>query len=292
MKLFIFGLGYSAGFIARDVLAAGGTVAATMRSADKAEAVRARGITPYLFDGRRRDGAVAEAMAGSDAVLVSVPPDADGSDPVLRVYADDLAAAQPVRWIGYLSTIGVYGDRKGDWVDEATEPSPSDDRSRRRLAVEQAWRSFGRQRRGPVQIFRLAGIYGPGRNQLAQLAAGTARRIVKPGQVFNRIHVDDIAQVVMASLQKPRADAVYNLADDEPAPPQDVVAFAAALCGVVPPPEIPFETAELTPMSRSFFSETKRVRNGLLASELGIKLRYPTFREGLAALHAAGEGPA
>jgi nucleoside-diphosphate-sugar epimerase len=143
-----------------------------------------------------------------------------------------------------------------------------------------------------VHLFRLAGIYGPGRNQLVQLAEGKARRIVKPGQVFNRIHVDDIAQVIAASLKKPRAGAIYNCADNEPAPPQDVVAFAAALCGVEPPPEIPFEQADLSPMSRSFFGETKRVRNRLLSEELGVALRYPTYREGLAALRAAGDGPA
>jgi len=290
MKLFVFGLGYSAGFLVRNCLAVGDEVAATVRSTDKASALRAEGVQAFVFDGRRRESEVADALANCDALLVSVPPDPDGSDPVLRVYADDIAAAADLRWIGYLSTIGVYGDRQGGWVDETTEPSPGDDRSRRRLAVEQGWRSFGGQRRGPVQLFRIAGIYGPGRNQLAQLAAGTARRIVKPGQVFNRIHVADIAQAIMASISRPRADAVYNLTDDEPAPPQDVVAYAASLCGVAAPPEIAFETADLTPMSRSFFSETKRVRNTLLGSELGISLRYPTYREGLAALRAAGEG--
>lgn len=290
MKLFIFGLGYSAGFIARDALARGDDVAATVRTRAKAEALAGSGLQLHLFDGRCREAALTDELATSDAVLVSVPPDGDG-DPVLRVYGDDLAAAPSLRWIGYLSTIGVYGDRQGGWVDEASPPTPGEERSRRRLAVETEWLAFGRDRRGPVQIFRLAGIYGPGRNQLAQLAAGLARRIVKPGQVFNRIHVDDIVQAVAASRQHPRAGAIYNVVDDEPAPPQDVVAYAAALCGVAPPPEIPFAQAELSPMSRSFFGESKRVRSQLLSAELGIRLRYPSYRDGLSALRAAGEGP-
>jgi nucleoside-diphosphate-sugar epimerase len=200
--------------------------------------------------------------------------------------------APHLRWIGYLSTVGVYGDHKGAWVDETTVPRPSDGRSRYRLEAENGWLALGAARGIPTQVFRLAGIYGPGRNQLVQLAQGTARRIVKPGQVFNRIHVDDIAQVVAASLARPRAGAIYNVADDEPSPPQDVVTFAAALCGLVPPPEIPYDVADLTPMSRSFYSENKRVRNRLLSAELGVALRYPTYREGLTALRAAGEGPA
>ncbi|UTD29864.1 SDR family oxidoreductase [Bradyrhizobium sp. WD16] len=290
MKLFIFGLGYTAGFIARDALARGDAVAASVRTRAKAEALAGSGLQLHLFDGRNHDATLARDLATSDAVLVSVPPDDDG-DPVLRVYGDDLAAAPSLRWIGYLSTIGVYGDRQGGWVDEASPPTPGEERSRRRLAVEQAWLAFGRDRRGPVQVFRLAGIYGPGRNQLDQLAVGTARRIVKPGQVFNRIHVDDIVQTVAASRRQPRAGAIYNVVDDEPAPPQDVVAYAAGLCGVAAPPEIPFAQAELSPMSRSFFSESKRVRSRLLSVELGVRLRYRSYREGLSALRAAGEGP-
>ncbi len=290
MKLFIFGLGYSAGFVARHALAIGHEVAATVRTRARADALDAMGVRLHVFDGEHHDDAVAGELSTSDAVLVSVPPDAAG-DPVLRVYGDDLAAASRLHWIGYLSTIGVYGDSQGGWVDEASVPMPREERARRRLAVERAWLAFGRDRRGSVQIVRLAGIYGPGRNQLAQLAAGTARRVVKPGQVFNRIHVDDIVQAVAASWGRPRNGAIYTLADDEPAPPQDVVAFAAALCGVPPPPEIAFEEAELSPMSRSFFSDNRRVRNRLLAGELGVRLRHPSYREGLRALRAAGEGP-
>jgi nucleoside-diphosphate-sugar epimerase len=185
----------------------------------------------------------------------------------------------------------VYGDHGGAWIDETAPPNPTSARSRRRLAAEEAWLALGRRTGKPVQVFRLAGIYGPRRNPLAQLAAGTATRIVKPGQIFNRIHVDDIAAALAASLDRPRAGAVYNVADDEPAPPQDVVAYAASLAGVVPPAEIPFDEASLSPMARSFYAETKRVSNRLLKQELGLTLRYPTYREGLAALRAAGEGP-
>ena len=293
MKLFIFGLGYSATFIAQRLAAGGAAIAATVRTQEKADALAGAGYDAYLFSGAGRNEAIARELAASDAVLISVPPGRDEGalDAVLEVYRDDLAKAAHVRWIGYLSTVGVYGDHGGAWVDETTVPTPTDGRSRNRLTVEQQWLDFGAAHHAPVQIFRLAGIYGPGRNQLVQLAEGKARRIIKPGQVFNRIHVEDIAQIVAASLVKPRAGAIYNGADNEPAPPQDVVSFAAALCGVEPPPEIPFEHADLTPMGRSFFMETKRVRNRLLHDELGVTLRYPTYREGLTALRAAGDGP-
>ncbi len=291
MKLFIFGVGYSASATARRVAADGARVVGTVRTQAKADALAQSGLATRVFAGTGRDVKIANDMADSDAVLISVPPDSQ-QDPVLRAYADDLARAFRLRWIGYLSTVGVYGDHAGAWVDETTPPTPADGRSRNRLVVEEQWLDFGAAHGIPVQVFRLAGIYGPGRNQLVQLAEGKARRIIKPGQVLNRIHVEDIAQIVAASLAKPRAGAIYNGADNEPAPPQDVVSFAATLCGVEPPPEIPFEHADLTPMGRSFFMETKRVRNRLLHDELGVTLRYPTYREGLTALRAAGDGPA
>lgn len=291
MKLFVFGIGYSASAIVRYVAADGGRVVGTVQTQAKADLLAQSGLATRVFAGASRDAAIARELIESDAILISVPPDAQ-QDPVLRAYADDLAQASHVRWIGYLSTVGVYGDHGGAWVDETTQPTPADGRSRNRLVVERQWLDFGAVHRIPVQIFRLAGIYGPGRNQLVQLAEGKARRIIKPGQVFNRIHVEDIAQIVAASLANPRAGAIYNGADNEPAPPQDVVSFAAALCGVEPPPEIAFEHADLTAMGRSFFMETKRVRNRLLRDELGVILRYPTYREGLAALRAAGDGPA
>ena len=248
------------------------------------------GIRARVFSPDHRDHAIAQDIAESKAILVSIPPQLSG-DPVLAAFAETIAATPKLRWIGYLSTVGVYGDHGGGWVDEATPVAPREGRSRIRAEAEQAWLAFGAGHGKAVQIFRLAGIYGPGRNQLGQLAAGTARRIVKPGQVFNRIHVADIAAVIEASLKHPRAGAIYNVTDDEPAPPQDVVSFAASLCGVPPPPEIAFEKAELTAMGRSFYGENKRVRNRLIRSELGVVLRYPSYREGLTALRADGEGP-
>jgi len=211
---------------------------------------------------------------------------------VLASFAGRIAAASNLRWVGYLSTVGVYGDHAGGWVDEATPLGAGKQRSQNRVTAERDWLALGAGHKFAVQIFRLAGIYGPGRNQLVQLASGTARRIVKPGQTFNRIHVADIAAVIEASLARSRPGGIYNVTDNEPAPPQDVVAFAARLCGLEPPAEIPFERAELSPMAKSFYSENRRVRNALIRDELGVTLNYPTYREGLTALRAQGEGPA
>lgn len=290
MNLFIFGLGFSGRTIAERRLARGDTVTGTVRSHDKAQALSAAGIPARVFGPDGRDNAIDAGVAGSEALLISVPP-GTGGDPVLAAYARQIAAAPNLRWIGYLSTIGVYGDHGGAWVDEQTPATPTNARSIERAAAEQAWLAFGAANNIAVQIFRLAGIYGPGQSQLVQLARGTARRIVKPGQVFNRIHVEDIARAVDASLDRPRAGAIYNVTDNEPAPPQDVVTFAASLCGVAPPREISLDDAGLTAMGRSFYAESKRVRNDLLRNELGVTLAYPTYREGLTALRAAGEGP-
>ncbi|MBR2118154.1 MAG: SDR family oxidoreductase [Pseudomonadota bacterium] len=290
MNLFIFGLGFSGRTITERRLARGDTVTGTVRSREKAAALSAAGITARVFGPDGRDDTIDADIAGSDALLISVPP-GTGGDPVLAAYARQIAAAPNLRWIGYLSTIGVYGDHGGAWVDERTPATPTNARSIERANAEQAWLAFGAANSIAVQIFRLAGIYGPGQSQLVQLARGTARRIIKPGQVFNRIHVDDIARAVDASLDRPRSGAIYNVTDNEPAPPQDVVTFAASLCGVEPPREISLEDAGLTEMGRSFYAESKRVRNDLLRNELGVTLAYPTYREGLTALRAAGEGP-
>jgi nucleoside-diphosphate-sugar epimerase len=290
MKLLVFGFGYSAEAIADRLRVSGAEIAATVQTAARAEQLARGGIRALLFSDEVSDPAITDEIAAGDAILVSVPPDARG-DRVLARFADAIAVAPLLRWIGYLSTVGVYGDHAGGWVDETTPVAPREGRSTIRAAAERAWLDFGAAHGKAVHLFRLAGIYGPGRNQLAQLAAGTARRIVKPGQVFNRIHVDDIAAVVAASLARPRAGAIYNVCDNEPAPPQDVVSFAAQLCGIAPPPEIPFDKAELTPMGRSFYAENKCVHNELIHRELGVVLRYPTYREGLTALRAGGEGP-
>lgn len=290
MNLFIFGLGFSGRVFAERRIARGDKVSGTVRSRDKALRLSEAGITARVFGPGGGDNAIDADLADTEALLISVPPGI-GGDPVLGNYAAQIAAAPKLRWIGYLSTIGVYGDHGGAWVDEQTPATPTNARSIERAGAEQAWLAFGAANNIPVHIFRLSGIYGPGQSQLVQLARGTAKRIIKPGQVFNRIHVEDIARALDASLERPRTGAIYNVTDNEPAPPQDVVTFAASLCGVAPPPDISLDDAGLTEMGRSFYAESKRVRNDLLRDELGVTLAYPTYREGLAALHAAGEGP-
>ena len=290
MNLFVFGLGFSGRTIAERHIGRGHHVAGTVRSSSKSQILSAAGITTRVFGPDGGDDVIAADIARSDALLLSVPPGTSG-DPVLATYTQQIAAAPNLRWIGYLSTIGVYGNHDGAWIDEQTPATPTNARSIERAQAEQAWLAFGAASNKPVHIFRLAGIYGPGQSQLVQLARGTAKRIVKPGQVFNRIHVEDIARTVEASFARPRAGAIYNVTDDEPAPPQDVVTFAASLCSIAPPPEISLDDAGLTEMGRSFYAESKRVRNNLLRDELGVTLAYPTYREGLTALRAAGEGP-
>lgn len=289
MNIFVFGAGYTAQQFIRTYRQCFERIGGTFRSDRKAEALRAAGIVPSFFDGERYDPAILAEIGRADALLVAIPP-AFGSDPVLRSLLDAITSAPRLRWIGYLSTVGVYGDAAGAWVDENTSLSPVNERSCHRIAAEGQWLDLGKDAAFSVQIFRLAGIYGPGRNALLKLAEGTAQRLVKPGQVFNRVHTADIAQVLMASIDRPNRNAVYNVADDEPSPPQDVVTYAAHLLGLEPPPEVPFATADLSPMARSFYQDNKRVRNTRIKSELGVRLRYPTYREGLKALHAAGEG--
>ena len=291
MKLLVFGLGYSALHTAQRLQVSGARVTATVRSRAKAEGLAQAGITARVFSPDHVDEAIADDIAASEAILVSIPPGESG-DPVLASFADRIAAAPNLRWIGYLSTVGVYGDHAGGWVDETTPLGAGQQRSQNRVTAEQDWLAFGAANNIAVHIFRLSGIYGPGRNQLAQLAAGTARRIVKPGQIFNRIHVADIAAVIEASLARPRPGGIYNVTDNEAAPPQDVVAFAARLCGVEPPPEIPFEAAELSPMARSFYSESRRIRNELIREELGVTLALSDLSRRVDRLRALGEGPA
>ncbi len=248
--------------------------------------MRSQGVRPHIFtQDQKLDPGI---LNGVTHILLSIPPDEDG-DPVLRSIKDEIEShCETIEWIGYLSTTGVYGDRAGALVDETMEMAPTSDRGKRRQIAEEAWFSLGREIGVPVQTFRLAGIYGPGRNQIVSLRSGKARRIVKPGHVFSRIHVEDIASVLEASIAKPNYGAAYNVCDDEAAPPQDVVAFAAELIGVEPPAEVPFENAELTPMAKSFYAESKRVSNERIKRELGVKLQFPTYREGLRALADAG----
>jgi len=285
-RLFCFGLGYSALALRDALLAEGWRVAGTCRSDDKRAALRARGIDAHLFDrGRPLDDAAA-ALAGVSHLLSSVPPDAEG-DPVLDHHGADLAALGGLDWVGYLSTTGVYGDRAGGLVDESSRLTPSGERGRRRLAAERGWLALWERHRVPVHVFRLAAIYGPGRSALDALRAGKARRIDKPGQLFSRIHVDDIVRVLRASMAQPNPGAAYNVCDDEPAPPRAVIEHAAALLGVEPPPLVPFEAAALSPMAKSFYADNKRVSNARIKRELGVRLAYPDYRAGLAALRAA-----
>lgn len=281
--LFCFGLGYSAEALAQRLNAAGWRITGTATTAAGAARIEHFGFQGLIFDGKARSPGIADALRTATHVLVSVPPGRAG-DPVLLHHADDLARAPHLEWIGYLSTIGVYGDRQGAWVDEDTPPQPTAERSKLRLAAETQWLALASHCKAKVQVFRLAGIYGPGRSAIDNAREGSARAIVKKDQVFNRIHVDDIATVLTAAIARGGSHAVYNVTDDQPAPPQDVVLYAAELLGIPAPPVLDFETAELSPMARSFYSENKRVRNDRIKSDLGVTLRYPTYREGLAAI--------
>ena len=280
--LLSFGHGFSARALSRVLIPRGWRVIGTTRSPEKADALRREGVDPVIWPGSD----MTAALAGATHLLLSVAPDDDG-DPVLGELAGEIVRhADHLEWVGYLSTTGVYGDHQGGWVDETTPLTPSTRRGHQRVKAEAQWQSLADLAGLPLHIFRLAGIYGPGRGPFAKVRRGTARRIVKPGQVFSRIHVDDIAQVLAASIDRPNPGAVYNVCDDEAAPPEDVLAHAAVLLKVELPPEEDYATAEMTPMARSFYAESKRVRNDRIKDELGVELRYPTYREGLAALLA------
>ena len=277
--LLSFGHGYSARALGRLLLPQGWRVTGTTRSTDKAAELCAEGTHPLVWPGAD----LGPALGSATHLLISAAPDDDG-DPVLCLVKDEIAArAGQFEWVGYLSTTGVYGDRDGDWVDESSALNPATVRGRARVKAEAEWATLGL----PLHIFRLAGIYGPGRGPFEKVRQGTARRIIKPGQVFSRIHVDDIAQVLLASINRPHPGASYNLCDDDPAPPEDVIAYAAELLGLPIPPAEDFATAEMTPMARSFYAESKKVRNDRIKTELGVTLIYPDYRSGLAALLAA-----
>jgi nucleoside-diphosphate-sugar epimerase len=282
-RLFIFGLGYSGLEIARLAKAAGWRVAGTCTSEQKAAALRADGIEAHCFDGTA--ALPPEAMDGASHVLCTIAPGTTG-DPALRTCSRLLRRA---RWLGYLSTTGVYGDQGGGWVDEETPARPGQPRSVERLAAERAWQALGLEAGVAVDVFRLPGIYGPGRSAVDQVKAGTARRIDKPGQVFSRIHVEDIAGTVLMAISAAHAGAIYNVADDLPASTSDVVAFACELLGMPVPPVIPWEQAgpTMSALARSFYAETRRVKNDRIKRELDVVLRYPTYREGLRAIAAA-----
>jgi nucleoside-diphosphate-sugar epimerase len=281
MRLFILGLGYSARHFVGQFGGAFSHIAGTVRDPGKRNDLA--GIEVHAFSGSSPAREVVERVRDADVLLISIPPGSAG-DPAATAFGDALARRR--RKIVYLSTIGVYGDHAGGWVDESTPPQSSLDRARMRVAAEQAWTGTAQ---GDVAILRLAGIYGPGRNALVTLRSGTARRIIKPGQIFNRIHVDDIASAIMAAIHH-QGGGTWNVCDDEPAPPQDVIAYAAQLMGVAPPAEEAFATAEMSAMARSFYASSARVANARLKHELGVELAYPTYRHGLDALWRAGDG--
>ncbi len=283
-RLFCFGLGYTALFLAGRLQAEGWSVVGTCRDVEKQGQLRERGIEAYLFD-RNRPLDDPGVLSAATHVLSSVPPDSQG-DLVLDHHSAAIAAMRELTWLGYLSTTGVYGDRAGGWVDEQSERRPSGARSARRVAAEDGWLALWEQAGVPVHIFRLAGIYGPGRNQLEAVRAGRARRIDKPDQVFSRVHVEDIATVLAASMARPDPGAVYNVCDDEPTSAATVTEYACELLGVEPPPLVPLDKAELTPMARSFYADNRRVCNQRIKDELGVRLAYPNYRLGLEALAA------
>jgi len=286
--LFCFGLGYTATALSRVLLQKGWQVSGTCQSEDKRQELTRLGFEVVLFDGNSRSDDVAAQLKCATHILQSIAPDAKG-DPVLSVFAPDIGArAAHIQWLGYLSTTAVYGDRQGGWVEETSKLIPQMPRGIWRVQAEQHWRNFMSESGLPVHIFRLAGIYGPGRNQLKKLLAKKARRIIRKGQLFSRIHVEDIVQTLLASIHQPNPGAIYNVCDNEAAPPQDVIEYAADLLGIEPPPVELFDEAEMSAMARSFYSESKQVSNEKIKTDLGVKLKYPTYREGMRSLVERG----
>ena len=277
--LLTIGQGYSANALTGHLAPKGWKLFGTTRSPEKFPAIQALGVSPLLFP----EGDLTEALSEATHLLISVSPSENG-DPFLAKYGSKLHKHAPnLEWVGYLSTTGVYGDHAGGWVTEETPLTPSSRRGLMRVEAENQWRGTGL----PLHIFRLTGIYGPHRGPFEKIRDGTARRIIKEGQVFSRTHVDDIAQVLLASINSPNAGEAYNVCDDMPAPPQDVLAYAAELLGMALPPEVRFEDAELSPMARSFYGESKRVANERIKNDLGVTLLYPDYKSGLQAVLAA-----
>ena len=281
-RLLCLGFGYSAKYFVRRLDHNLWHISGTTRNFEKFESLKDEDIAPLLYDGCTKSNELADEIKKATHILTSIAP-GDQGDPILCHYLDELKSDN-IKWIGYLSTVGVYGNWDGDWVDETSETKPVSKRSRLRVAAENAWLQAYNLYNTPIHIFRLSGIYGPGRSPLQKLMDGKSKRIIKLGQVFNRIHVEDIASTLMASINQLNPGRIYNVTDDEPAPPQDVICYGADLLKISPPPEVPFETADITPMARSFYGENKRVRNSRIKQELDVSLKYRTYREGLSAL--------
>ena len=285
MRVFFFGMGFSSLAAARaihETIDDNAVIAGTTRSEEGLEAVAESPYRMHVFDGTAPGDTLREDLQRATHAVLSIPPTEDG-DPALNLHQSDLDAARNLEWICYYSTVGVYGDFGGQWIDETAPTRPINQRSAHRVVVEQQWRDYAAQRGVPLLILRLAGIYGPGRSSFDKLREGTARRIVKPGQVFNRIHVEDIGRVTALAAARKLA-GTFNLADDEPAPPQDLIEYAARALRVAVPPDVPFEQAQMTPMARSFYSDNKRVSNTAIKQALGIELLYPNYRVGLDAI--------
>jgi len=283
--LLCFGLGYSATKLAANLASNGWTISATATTPEGAARIAELGYDAHVFDGTSRPSGLEGEIARATHVVISAPPGPAG-DPVLGLLKDPLAASPQLGFIAYLSTIGVYGDHGGAWIDETAPAAPRSARSRRRSEAEAAWQELALKSGKTAISFRIAGIYGPGRSAIENVLDGSARRLIKPGQVFNRIHRDDIASMLEAAMTGKPTHTVYNVCDDEPAPPQDVIAFAAQLLGKPVPPGIPFDAARVSEMSASFYSENKRTSNARAKSDLGWRPKYPTYREGLIAIAA------
>lgn len=281
--LFCFGFGYSAQHLAASLPQNQWRISGTVRSAAGQTVMAERGWNVFLFDGVKPLKDANKRLAGVTHIVHSIPPGTEG-DPVIQHHAANIAALSELKWLGYLSTTGVYGDRGGEWVDEESDRMPTGPRGKRRVKAEDAWVNLWQKRELPVHLFRLAGIYGPGRSALDTVRQGRARRIIKPGQVFSRIHVEDIVSVLKSSMERPNPGTAYNLCDNEAAPPQDVITYACELLGVDAPPTLDFENADLSDMARSFYQDNKRVSNARIKEDLGIRLAWPTYREGLRGL--------
>ncbi|MCB1532774.1 MAG: SDR family oxidoreductase [Alphaproteobacteria bacterium] len=280
-RLFCFGYGYTSDYLGHELEKFDAwALAGTTRDNDKRARLRERGVEAHIFDYQHPLADPSVILKGVTHLLISTPPEDEG-DPSFNMHAQDILKIPSLEWVGYLSTTGVYGNRDGEWVDESDETIPSSQRGSKRLKAEEQWLSLQKDEGLPVHIFRLAGIYGPGRSALDSIRAGVARRIDKPGHAFSRIHVEDIVRVLMASMERPNPGAIYNVCDDVPAPSHEVILEACNLLGQIPPEIIPFEKADLAPITRSFYADNKRIKNDKIKQELGVELKYKDFKAGL-----------
>lgn len=282
-SLFCFGYGYTCDYLGHALQQEGGwAVAGTTRDPDKKALMQDRGVRAYLFDYSKPLNDPALFLQGVTHLLVSTPPDDEG-DPVFLMHADDILRHRGLEWVGYLSSTSVYGDRSGEWVDETDAALPSSRRGSRRERAEQQWLSLHKSHGLPVHVFRLAGIYGPGRSALDSVRAGVARRIEKPGHAFSRVHVDDIVRTLIASMHRPAPGEIYNVCDDNAAPSHEVIRYACEMLGIAAPPLLQFDEIDMAPIARSFYKDNKRIRNDKIKTALGVTLRYPDYRSGLQA---------